>query len=68
MTSARRARERGDAAGANVAPTDPMRLALADVAAGRVDTDCRGATPARACDRELPALLKPAPPGAIRRR
>jgi hypothetical protein len=44
-----------------VAPTKPMRLAAEDLALGRVDTDCHGATPASACDRELPALLKPPP-------
>lgn len=51
-----------------VAPTKAMRFAADDLAQGRVDTDCHGATPASACDRELPALLKPAPQDAKRRR
>lgn len=53
--------ERDQAPEAPQAPTRPMRLAWDDVEHGRVDTDCRGSTPAAACDRELPALLKPAP-------
>lgn len=53
--------ERDESAAGFAAPTMPMRLAAGDLARGRVDTDCHGATPASPCDRELPALLKPAP-------
>jgi hypothetical protein len=52
--------ERDEHAGEEALPTRPMRLAAEDVAEGRVDTDCRGSTPAAEC--ELPALLKPSPP------
>jgi hypothetical protein len=38
-----------------------IELAAEDVASDRVDTDCRGAAPARECAGELPALLKPPP-------
>lgn len=54
--------------GVIVTPTTEMRQAADDLERGRVDTECRGATPARECERELPALLKPAPPEAVRRR
>ena len=53
--------ERDEHASEPKAPTLPIRLAIEDLDQGRVDTDCRGATPAAECAGELPALLKPRP-------
>lgn len=48
--------------------TLPMRLAAEDLAAGRVDTDCRGSPTGRDCSAEVPALLKPRPTPATGQR
>lgn len=48
--------------------TLPMRLAVEDLAEGRVDTDCRGSPTGRDCSAEIPALLKPRPAPATRQR
>lgn len=60
--------ERDEHTQAMAPPTLPMRLAAEDLAAGRVDTDCRGSPTGRDCSADVAALLKPRPTTAMRER